>query len=79
MNSPALTRGLEMLTIPCGNLPPLATAYLKHLGSKIGICIEVCLTAYTAYAQYVEKLECTEVEYQIDNDAIAWFQNKREQ
>lgn len=55
----------------------LAFFYGRHLGKQLGLCMEVLLTAYTAYAAVVEKLECTEVEYAAGADAIAWFKEFR--
>lgn len=50
----ALARAMEMLQIPMGQLPRLALEYLNELKSRVGLCIEVCIAAYAAYAQCVE-------------------------
>jgi len=49
-------RGMEMLKLPMGQLPPVATLYLKDLTGRTGMCIEVCLSCYIAYAHVVEGL-----------------------
>lgn len=77
MESPALERGKELLNIPMSKLPAPAMGYMKYLSRKVGMCIEVCLTAYTAYAQICEGLECTEIDYQASPDAINWFNENR--
>lgn len=67
MNDPtapkdALQRGMQMLTIPMTQLPPVALAYCRHLSRRVGMCIETCLTAYAAYAHVVEGLPLGEDE-----------------
>ncbi len=46
----AADRGMELMLVKGKDLPPMATAYLKHLASRVGMCGEVCITAYTTYA-----------------------------
>lgn len=69
----ATERGMEMMRIPMGQLPPIALDHLKWLSSKIGMCMEVCLTVYTVYAQIVEKLPCDDELYIPHIDCIEWY------
>jgi hypothetical protein len=55
---PAVARGIEMLRIPMGNLPQTALVYAGCLCLRVGMCIEVLLSAYATYAQIVENLSC---------------------
>lgn len=68
----AEARGLEMMLIPLGKLPPLALAYYRELADVVGSCGEVYLSAWTAYAHYVEGLPLTDDLYD-SGDARAWF------
>jgi len=54
----ALERAQEMMTTPMGQLPIMAVLYARKLLSEVGVCGEVYLTAYAAYAQCVEGLAC---------------------
>ncbi len=56
--SPAVTRGMEMLRLPMGDLPQVAIIYAGYLCRRVGMCIEVLLSAYVTYAQIVEGLSC---------------------
>lgn len=47
-------RGLEMMLVPMGKLPPVALAYLRNLAGRVGMCMEVCLTAWCTYAHVIE-------------------------
>lgn len=68
---PALVRGMEMLKIPMGQLPEPALLYAAYLNSKVGLCLEVLLTAWTTYAQIVEGLPCEDELYKVDDDIKA--------
>jgi hypothetical protein len=69
----AVKRGMEMLYTPQNQLPPLAYEYARSLCQKIGMCGEVFLTAFAAYAQCVEGLECEDKGYEASDDAREWF------
>jgi len=69
----AVTRGMEMMQLPMKNLPPLALAFARHLGQKIGLCMEVYLTAYRIYAQCVEGLPCDDPGYFASPEHYQWF------
>jgi len=69
-------RGMEMLSIPMKDLPPLAWEFCRHLQSQVGLCIETCLTAYTVYAQCVERLPCTDDLYMARSVDKEWFRSK---
>ena len=67
----------EMLRIPMSQLPAPAIEYLKHMSSSIGMCIEVCLTAYCHYNQAVLNMPCSDEEYVLTKDAKSWFVNNK--
>lgn len=69
----AVKRGMEMLFIPQNKLPPLAYEYARHLCNKLGMCGEVYLTAFAAYAQCVEGLGCDDDGYEASDEAVEWF------
>lgn len=70
-------RGMQMATqVPMKDLPPLALEFMRKLGREVGMCGEVMITAYTVYAQCVEKLECTDSLYQARPQDVAWFEEK---
>lgn len=56
-------RGMALMSLPMNQLPPLALSYLKDLCFRVGMCGEVCLTAYITYAQLSEGLVCTDTLY----------------
>ena len=66
-------RGMEMMSVPMNQLPPLATKYAKKLCGEVGMCMEVLLTAWTVYAQCVEGLTCTDELYKARPQDIEWF------
>lgn len=66
-------RGMEMLTVKMGDLPPLAVDFAKHLCSEVGMCTETLLTAWTVYAQEVEGLICTDELYKSREEDQKWF------
>lgn len=73
MSLTAEDRGMEMMSIPMDELPPLALAFAKKLCSEVGMCGEVLLTAWTVYAQCVENLPCTDDLYKARDKDKAWF------
>lgn len=75
--SPALKRAYEMMEQPIGQLPWLAVEYMRQVSREVGFCGEVGLTAYCAYAQCVEGLECTEDLYQVEEQDRRWFEQKK--
>jgi len=67
----------EMLRTPMNELPELALEYLKYLSNKVGMCMEVCLTAYAVYNQMVLKMKCNDDLYiMTDQDSIDWWASK---
>ena len=60
----AAARGMELALIPMKDVPPLALDFLRHLAKKVGMCGEVCITAFAVYAQCVEGLTCSDYEPQ---------------
>ena len=60
IQSPALTRALEMLRLPMGNLPREALIYAGYLCLRVGMCLETLLSAYATYAQIIEDLPCND-------------------
>jgi len=71
----AVERAYELMILPMNQAPPLAQAYLKDLASRVGLCGEVCMTAYATYAQLTEKLPCTDELY-IPSPTEIEFYNK---
>jgi hypothetical protein len=78
MSKTAEERGMEMMNIPMGKLPPLAVEFAKKLTKEVGTCMEVLLTAWTVYAQCAEKLPCTDDLYQPREEDIQWFKDREE-
>ena len=72
----ALDRGMQMLGIKIGELPPLAREFAAYLCNQVGICIEVLLTAYAVYAQCVEGLTCSDDLYIARPEHRDWFRSK---
>ena len=74
-----LEKGTEMMSIPMGQLPPLAMGYAKHLSLRYGTCMEVLLSAWCAYAEVVLGLEKTDdIGYHAPPEAYAWFEAQPE-
>ncbi len=69
-------RGMEMMYTKQTELPPLAFEYAQYLCGRFGGCMEVFLTAFSHYAQAVEKLEAKDDMYKIDLEGVAWFLEK---
>jgi len=70
-------RGMEMMSIPIGKLPPIARAFANKLCKEMGMCMEVLLTAWTVYAQCVEGLTCTDDLYKARESDIMWFKEQK--
>jgi hypothetical protein len=66
-------RGMEMMSVKFKDLPPLAFAYMRDLASRMGMCMEVCLSAWTTYAQLEEGLVCTDGLYITPPDEVVRF------
>lgn len=75
MTQTAISRGQEMMHIPIRELPEVARNYASFLCNKYGMCMETLFTAYTVYAQIIEKLPCDDILYTPNPEAIVWFQN----
>jgi hypothetical protein len=56
------------------DIPELAQAYKVQLAGRVGLCMEVCITAFAVYAQIVEGLSCVDSLYYPDHDAIKFFE-----
>ena len=75
----AVERGMELLTTKIGKLPPLALEHCKYMCKRFMMCSEVCLTAYTNYAQIVEGHETDDELYKLNpndkthKEIIEWF------
>jgi hypothetical protein len=72
----AVERGVQLATIPMKDVPPLAIEFLRHLAKKVGMCGEVCITAFAVYAQCVEGLPCDDDLYRARPEDIEWFSGK---
>jgi len=75
--STAEERGMEMMYIPMGKLPPLALEFAKQLCKQMGMCGEVLLTAWTVYAQCVEGLPCDDDLYMAREVDRQWFAERQ--
>ncbi len=49
-------RGMDLMLVKGKDLPEAAKAYLKDLARRVGMCMEVCLTAWCTYAHLTEGL-----------------------
>jgi hypothetical protein len=56
----AVKRAMYLMQVAIKDLPPPAIAIRNHLARMVGMCMEVCITAFAAYAQVVEGLPCTD-------------------
>ena len=74
----AVERGSEMMTIPIGQLPPLAVEFAKSLCKEFGGCGEVLMTAWCVYAQCVEGLPCDDDLYLSRPVDVQWFKERIE-
>lgn len=72
----AVERAAELLNIPIKDLPPLAVQFRNRLCSEMGLCLEVCLTAFAAYAQCVEGLPCDDEAYKARPQDVHWFKHR---
>ena len=52
----ALERGIELATTKGASVPLLATRYRRALCMRVGMCGEVCITAFAWYAEKEEGL-----------------------
>ncbi len=83
-DAPAVTkktaeeRGMEMMLVPMGKLPPLALAYAQELCRQVGQSGDVLITAWTVYAQLIEELDCADEAYKPTPDARIWFARNKE-
>ena len=68
-------RALELMNLPMGAVPEIAKQYARHLANRVGMCMEVFITAYSVYAQIVEKLPCNDNLYTPDDEAIRFFKS----
>ncbi len=69
-------RGAQMMSVPIGQLPPIAVEFARDLCRQVGKCGEVLLTAWTIYAQCVENLPCTDDLYLARGVDETWFQER---
>jgi hypothetical protein len=74
---PALSRGMELATLPMWQVPFIALHFAKYLCSQVGMCGETMITAYACYAQAVEGLPCEDELYKIGKDHRAWFEEAK--
>lgn len=69
----AMSRVAELMAMPMNAAPPKALAYAQYLAKLYGGCGEVFVTAYAHYAQAVERLECKDEGYKIDEQGKDFF------
>lgn len=72
-NNLALEKAQEMMLLPMKDLPKEALEYLKYLSNKVGMCMEVCLTAYCAYNQMVLNMPCNDDLYIVSSVEKQWW------
>lgn len=53
-NKDALARGIELVATKGRDLPLLAMRYAQALCSRVGMCGETCITAFSWYAEKEE-------------------------
>lgn len=73
----AVARAVALMTTPMSQVPPLAIGYARHLAASLGMSGEVYLTAFAAYAQCAEGLECSDDAYAATPEARRWFASKQ--
>lgn len=76
MENEAVEKAIEMLQIPMKDLPEFAKEFLQHLSNKVGLCIEVCITAYACYNQAVLNMNCNDDLYMISQEDLKWFKDR---
>jgi hypothetical protein len=69
----SVDRAVELMSVPAKDLPPIALAFRNQLCSELGMCMEVCLTAFAVYANLVEGLECDDAAYAPRGVDVEWF------
>lgn len=71
----ALQRAQDLFcNVKRSQLPPLARDYHDAFCRRVGLCGEMSLTAFAAYAEIVEGLPADDPEYAAEPDARAWFE-----
>ncbi len=73
----AVERGIQLATTPMKDVPLLAREFLWHLAKKVGMCGEVCITAFAVYAQCVEGLPCDDSLYAARPEDVEWFNARK--
>lgn len=71
----ALDRAKDLMAVPLGQLPCLALACAKMFSDRMGMCGEVCLTAYAAYAEIIEGLPADDPAYEADDATREFFKH----
>ncbi len=66
---PAVIRAIEMMALPMNQLPESALKYAALLSERYGMCGEMFVSAWAAYAQIVEELPCNDDLY-MAGDAV---------
>lgn len=77
--SDAVRRAQEMLSTPASELPDIALAFRDKMWGEHGMCMEVALTAFAAYAQCVEGLPCRDEAYLASPTAQQWFESQHQE
>jgi hypothetical protein len=71
MKTTAQERAAKMMKTPSNELPKIALDYLNDRYKFL--CGDVCITAFSHYAQIIEGLYCDDDSYKADNKAREWF------
>jgi len=77
--SPAVKRAVELAGTPMGKVPMPALKFARYLCRKLGMCGEMFVTAYAAYAQIVEGLECDDPLYAVDEQNRAMYEEAQKE
>ena len=75
--SPALAYAKHAITIPYDRRPGLANALARVMVMRLGASEHAYLVAYANYAQVLEKLECTEKEFQVQPADRKWLEENK--
>jgi hypothetical protein len=67
---------MGLMYVKASELPPLALGLRNHMASRLGMCMEVCITAFACYAQVVEGLECHDDLYIVQAPERRWLEER---
>ena len=68
-----MARAHELMEMKRWRLPYACFMYAQHLCREMGMCMEVLLTAYAHYANYLEELPCDDEAYAVTESGRQFF------